>query len=42
MGDRSVLRAAALLCAARVPDYGFPERAASALAALVQRAERLA
>jgi acetyltransferase len=41
MGENLIRRAAGLLRAARVPDYRFPERAASALAMLVQRAETL-
>jgi len=42
MGEALIQRAAARLRAAHVPDYRFPERAASALATLVQRAEALA
>jgi acetyltransferase len=38
MGDALVRRASELLRAARIPDYRFPERAASALATLVRRA----
>ncbi len=42
MGENLILRASEVLRAARVPDYRFPERAASALAMLVRRAEFLA
>jgi acetyltransferase len=42
MGDTLIQAAAQLLRAANVPEYRFPERAAAALAALVQRAEGLA
>lgn len=42
MGDQAVRRAAELLRAAHVPDYRCPERAVSAMAALVGRAEMLA
>jgi acetyltransferase len=42
MGENLIRRAAEMLRAAHIPDYRFPERAASALAMLVQRAERLA
>ncbi len=42
LGAHLVNRGAALLAEARVPDYRFPEQAASALAALVRRAEWLA
>jgi acetyltransferase len=42
MGEGAVRRAAERLRAARIPDFRFPERAASALAILVQRAEALA
>ena len=42
MGENLIRRAAELFRAARIPDYRFPERAASALAMLVQRAETLA
>jgi acetyl coenzyme A synthetase (ADP forming)-like protein len=42
LGAHLVARGAALLAEARVPDYRFPEQAASALAALVRRAEWLA
>jgi len=38
MGEQAVQAAAARLRAARIPDYRFPEQAASALAALVERA----
>jgi acetyltransferase len=38
MGDRMVQEAAAYLRAARVPDYRYPETAASALGALARRA----
>ncbi|MHB1310415.1 MAG: acetate--CoA ligase family protein [Gemmatimonadaceae bacterium] len=41
MGANLILKASEVLRAARVPDYRFPERAASALAMLVQRAEFL-
>jgi acetyltransferase len=41
MGEDLITHAARLFRQARVPDYRFPERAASALAALVQRAEQL-
>jgi acetyltransferase len=42
MGEDLILQAARLFRQARVPDYRFPERAASALRVLVERAERLA
>lgn len=42
MGEDLILHAARLFRQARVPDYRFPERAASALRVLVDRAERLA
>lgn len=42
MGERFIAEAAERLRAARVPEYRFPERAASALAVLARRAERLA
>lgn len=42
MGANLILKASEVLRAARIPDYRFPERAASALAMLVQRAEFLA
>ncbi len=42
MGENLIRRASELLRAERVPDYRFPERAASALATLVRRAEFLA
>jgi len=42
LGANRILPAAELLARARVPDYRFPEQAASALAALVRRAEWLA
>jgi acetyltransferase len=42
MGEQLIRRASELLRAARIPDYRFPERAASALAMLAQRAESLA
>lgn len=42
MGENLIRRAADLLRAAHIPDYRFPERAASALAMLMRRAERLA
>lgn len=41
MGDRLIQEAVDLFRAARVAEYRFPEQAASALAALGQRAERL-
>ena len=41
LGAHLVSKGAALLAEARVPDYRFPEQAASALAALVRRAEWL-
>ncbi len=40
MGERSVGRAAAVLRAARIPDYPFPERAAGAFTTLAGRAGR--
>lgn len=42
MGDRLIQEAIEHFRAARVPEYRFPERAASALAILAQRAEFLA
>lgn len=42
MGERLIQEAVEHFRAARVPDYRFPERAASALAILAQRAEALA
>lgn len=42
MGENLIRRAADLLRAAHIPDYRFPERAASALAMLMRRAERMA
>lgn len=42
MGERLIQEAVEHFRAARVPDYRFPERAAAALAILVQRAESLA
>ncbi len=42
MGEDLILQAARLFRQARVPDYRFPERAASALKVLVDRSERLA
>jgi acetyltransferase len=41
MGENLIRRASEVLRAARVPDYRFPERAASALAMLVRRSEFL-
>ncbi|MDR7544674.1 MAG: acetate--CoA ligase family protein [Armatimonadota bacterium] len=41
MGERAIRRAAAVFQAARIPDYRFPERAASALAILARQAETL-
>ena len=41
MGERMIQEAVEYFRAARVPEYRFPERAASALAVLVDRAERL-
>ena len=41
MGDRLVSEAAERFRAARIPDYRFPERAASALAVLARRADWL-
>lgn len=41
MGERLIQEAVEHFRAARVPEYRFPERAASALAVLVQRAEHL-
>jgi acetyltransferase len=38
MGENLIRRASEVLRAARIPDYRFPERAASALATLVRRA----
>ncbi len=37
MGSEQIAKASALLQAAKIPDYRFPERAASALARLVER-----
>lgn len=42
MGERLIQEAVEHFRAARVPDYRFPERAAAALAILVERAETLA
>lgn len=42
MGERMISEAVEYFRAARVPEYRFPERAASALAVLVKRAEILA
>ncbi len=42
MGEELIRHAAQLFRQARVPDYRFPERAASALRVLVQRAEQIA
>jgi len=42
MGENLVRKAGEVLRAARIPDYRFPERAASALATLVRRARFLA
>ncbi len=41
MGERLIQEAVEYFRAARIPDYRFPERAATALAVLVQRAETL-
>ncbi len=41
MGERLIQEAVEYFRAARIPDYRFPERAAAALAVLVQRAESL-
>jgi len=41
MGEDLIMQAARLCRQARVPDYRFPERAASSLGALVTRAEQL-
>jgi acetyltransferase len=41
MGERLIQEAVEYFRAARIPDYRFPERAASALAILAQRAETL-
>ncbi len=41
MGEELIAHAAQLLRQSRVPDYRFPERAASALRALVERAEQM-
>ncbi|OGT26305.1 MAG: hypothetical protein A2Z17_01705 [Gammaproteobacteria bacterium RBG_16_66_13] len=41
MGEDLIVHAARLFRQARVPDYRFPERAASALGVLVRRAEQL-
>jgi len=42
MGERMIQEAVEYFRAARVPEYRFPERAASALAILAQRADHLA
>ena len=42
MGEDLIAPAARLLRQSRIPDYRFPERAASALSILVRRAEQLA
>lgn len=42
MGETLIRRASERLRSARIPDYRFPERAASALAVLARRAEALA
>ena len=42
MGEDLIAPAARLLRQSRIPDYRFPERAASALSVLVRRAEQLA
>jgi len=42
MGEDLIAHAARLLRQSRIPDYRFPERAASALSVLVRRAEQLA
>ncbi len=42
MGEEMIANAARLLRQARVPDYRFPERAASAMAVLADRGEALA
>jgi len=42
MGANLILKASEVLRSARVPDYRFPERAAAALAMLVQRSDFLA
>jgi acetate---CoA ligase (ADP-forming) len=42
MGEELIAHAARLFRQARIPDYRFPERAASALRVLVERAEHLA
>jgi acetyltransferase len=42
MGDTLIQEAVERFRAARIPEYRFPERAASALAVLAERAERLA
>ncbi len=41
MGSEQIAKASALLQAEKIPDYRFPERAASALARLVERAKFL-
>jgi acetyltransferase len=41
MGEELIAHAARLFRQSRIPDYRFPERAASALRVLVQRAEQL-
>ena len=41
MGERMIQEAVEYFRAARVPEYRFPERAASALAVLTERAERV-
>lgn len=42
MGEEMIANAARILRQARIPDYRFPERAASAMRALVRRADQLA
>src|SRR4030067_388710 len=42
MGEDLIAHAARLLRQSRIPDYRFPERAASAVSVLVRRAEQLA
>lgn len=42
MGENLIRRASEIFRAARIPDYRFPERAASALATLVRRAATVA
>ena len=41
MGERMIQEAVEYFRAAHVPEYRFPERAASALAVLTERAERM-